>query len=171
MGTLKGYQISLVGLANGLHSFTFSIGDDFFEHFENSSLKGNRFEVRIDMDKHQNMFILKFEIKGSIRTSCDRCMADIIMPLQGEHQLIVKSAEGVSDDPDVEHIAPEAPIIEVGQMIYEFILISLPMVNVYDCEKESPRPCDEAALATLENSSKVADSGIWDALKNLEVEK
>lgn len=170
MGVLKGFQISLVGLSNGLHTYNFEIEDDFFEHFENESLKGDRFQVRIDLDKLPSMFIMKFEIAGSIQTTCDRCMAEIALPIQGNHKLIVKSEEGESNDPNVEYIAPEAMHINVDQMIYEFILMSLPMVNVYDCESESPRPCDEIALATLEEASAKPDSSIWDALKDLEVD-
>lgn len=170
MSALKGFQIPLVGMAEGSHTYTFNVADGFFEHFENQELIGNRFETRIDLDRQQDMFILQFEIKGSLDTQCDRCMADINLPISGNHQLIIKLAEGVSDDPEVEYISPESLHMDVDTWIYEHILMTLPLVNVYDCDSDDPIPCDDDALDMLEKAAEKPDSGIWDALKNLDVD-
>jgi len=171
MSALKGFQIPIIGLAEGTHSYTYNVNAEFFQHFENEELQQNQFEVRVDLDKQHQMFILHFEIKGSLDTECDRCMADITLPILGNHQLIIKLSDEEATDPDVEHISPDAIHLDIDQPIYEFILMSLPLVNVYDCEDDDPRPCDDDALDALDQSAKKGDSGIWDALKNLEVDK
>ena len=170
MSALKGYQISIIGMPDGSHSYTYNVGAEFFQHFDNQELQQGRFEVRIDLDKQQEMFILNFEINGSLDTECDRCMADISLPITGQHQLIIKLTDEEATDPDIEHISPDVMHLDVDQPIYEHILMSLPMVNVYDCDDDDPRPCDDDALDALEETAKKGDSGIWDALKNLEVD-
>ena len=171
MSALKGYQISIIGLPDGSHTYTYNIAADFFQHFNNQELQQCRFEVRIDLDKQQEMFILNFEINGSLDTECDRCTANISLPITGSHRLLIKLSDEESTDPDVEHISPDAMQLDVDQPIYEHILMSLPMVKVYECDEDDPRPCDDDALDALEQSTRKGDFGIWDALKNLEVDK
>lgn len=171
MSALKGYQIPIIGLADGSHTFAYNVTADFFQHFDNQELQQSRFEVRVDMDKQQQMFVLRFEINGSLDTECDRCMADISLPISGTHDLIIKLSDEEATDPDVEHISPDVMHLDMDQPIYEFIMMSIPMVSVYDCDEDDPRPCDDDALDALDESAKKGDSGIWDALKNLEVDK
>ena len=171
MNALKGYQIPIVGLADGRYTYKFNVDAAFFDHFENEEMQQHRFEVQIDLDKQLNMFILNFEINGTLDTECDRCLANISLPIQQSYRLIMKMEEGESEDPDVEHIAPDAMHIDVDHSIYEYVLMSLPMVNVYDCENDDPRPCDLDALDALEQSKDSGDSSVWDALKNIDVEK
>jgi len=170
MSALKGYQISIIGLPDGSRSYTYDVAAEFFQHFDNQELQQGQFHVRIDLDKQQDMFILNFEINGSLDTECDRCMANISLPITGHHRLIIKLSDEEATDPDIEHISPDAMHLDIDQPIYEHILMSLPMVNVYDCDNDDPRPCDDDALDALEQSAKKGDSGIWDTLKNLEVD-
>ena len=170
MSALKGYEIPIIGLTDGSHTFVYNVGAEFFQHFENEEHQQDRFEVKIDLDKQNDMFVLEFEINGSIDTSCDRCMADIKLPIHGSHRLIIKLEDGESKDPYIEHISPDALVIDVDQSIYEFILMSLPLVNVYDCDDADPRPCDDEALDALEKAADEGDTGIWDALKNIDID-
>lgn len=170
MQAIRGYQIPIVGMSDGKRSYTYVVDAAFFEHFENEELKAGRFEVRLDLDRLGDTLILHFDIKGSMDTTCDRCMADIILPIEDQHKLYIKLAEGESSDPDVEHIAPDTQQLDVSKPLYEHVLMSMPMTNVYDCTAEDPIPCDEAALDTLEEAAEKKDSGIWDALKNIELD-
>jgi len=170
MSALDGFQIPIIGMSDGAHSYSFDVADEFFEHFDKQELIGNRFETRIDLDKQNDMFVLQIEIKGTWDTQCDRCMADISLPILGSHRLIVKLKDGESDDPEVEYLSPDAIQLDVDGWIYEYLLMSLPIVNVYDCDDDDPRPCDDDALDKLEEDVEKTDSGIWDALKNLDVD-
>lgn len=170
MSALEGYQIPIIGMDQGAHSYSFEVTDTFFRHFEKEELIGNRFETRIDLDRQNDMFVLQIEINGKLGTQCDRCMADISLPISGSHSLIIKLKDGESDDPEVEYISPEATHLDVDGWIYEYLLMSLPLVNVYDCESDDPIPCDDDALDKLEEGTEKPESGIWDALKNLDVD-
>ncbi len=170
MSALKGYQIPIIGLVDGSHTYLYNVDAEFFQHFNNLEFQQDRFEVRLDLDKHQSMFVLDFEINGSLDTECDRCTARISLPIKGTHRLVIKLSDEASTDPDVEHLSPDVLHIDVDQPIYEFILMSLPLVKIYDCDSDDPRPCDDDALDALEQSAQKGDSGIWDALKNLDVD-
>ena len=38
----------------------------------------------------------------------------------------------------------------MAKYIYEYIVLSLPLIKVYDCENDDPLPCDEELLERLE---------------------
>ena len=62
--------------------------------------------------------------------------------------------------------------LDLAQIIYEFICVSLPLVNIYDCDNELPRVCNDEVLnklkQTSENTEEEQKNGsIWDSLKNL----
>jgi hypothetical protein len=62
----------------------------------------------------------------------------------------------------------------VAQLIYEFVLLSIPPRKVYDCEAEETRPCDMKALELLEaqeasESDDQTENPFKEALKNIDL--
>lgn len=171
MSELRGYKVPIVGMQDGISDYTFVPESEFFITYENDLLANGHFEVKLTLDKHNNMFIMNFEINGSIPTECDRCMANINLPITSLNQLIVKLEDEPSDDPDVDHIPVDSIHIDIAKYVYDFLVMSIPMVKTYDCEKENPKPCDIKALEALNINEERGDSGIWDQLKNIKVNK
>jgi uncharacterized metal-binding protein YceD (DUF177 family) len=69
-------------------------------------------------------------------------------------------------------ISREAPELNVAKFIYEFVVLSLPITNTYDCESENPRPCNMEVLDFLNKINEnddddVSGDSVWDALKDL----
>lgn len=172
------YSIPVKGLYNGIHQFEFQIDRFFFENFEHSPVADGAIQVQLEFDKHSDMYVLQFELEGTVRTECDRCLAEIDLPVAGSHRLLVKfSMEEEEEEADIAYISPEASQLNVAQYIYEFICLSMPIIKAYDCENETPRPCDEDMLNYLSNGEEAAapeekeeqekPNPIWDELKKL----
>jgi uncharacterized protein len=170
MDPLVPYTLPLKGLKNGIHTFHFQIGRDFFEHFEESPLEDGHFDLQLEVDKRPDLLVLDFDFAGKAFTECDRCLADIQLPVKGQNRLLVKFTEDDGEDEaDVFYLDPEVSSFKIAQFVYEYICLALPMIKVYDCEKDVPKPCDEEMLKYLKKDSESEENNnpFKEALKNL----
>lgn len=169
METLLPFSIPVKGLRTGVHHYEFQIGRAFFAAFEASPIEEGELAVNLQFDKRPGLYILQFDIRGTVKTECDRCLASINLPIVDSQQLLVKfSEEDEQEEADVIYIHAEATQLNVAQYIYEFIILAVPMIKVYDCESKEESPCDLEMLAYLEgeNEDQEASNPVWDALKN-----
>ena len=174
MESLKPFLIPIAGLKAGIHQFDFQIDETFFQNFENSPISAGKVQLSLEFDKRSDMIILRFNLKGRTPTACDRCMADINLPFEGNYTLIVKY-EDESDDTesDLVYINREETILDVSKFAYEYICLSIPLIKVYNCDEETELPCNTTILDRLNQQFSEDDdkepptNPIWDALKDL----
>lgn len=165
MDPLRRFTVPIKGLGLGIHPFEFEISKSFFSHFESSPIENGKFDVAIQLDKRIDMMVLAFSIDGSFNTACDRCLEKFDLPIKGDHDLIVKIAEEAREDDEIFYISDAQTELNLAKFIYEFIILSLPIVKITD--DESVHKCDEEVLNFLEGKTE-EDSGsnpLWDQLK------
>lgn len=169
MEPLKHFSIPIQGLKEGTHLFEFPIDSAFFKHFEDSPIEEGTIQVKLSFDKRSDMLILDFDLEGTVRTECDRCLATINLPIQDQQQLIIKYALEEKEEAEVVYLLREASELNVAKYIYEYICLSMPMIKVYDCENEDPSVCNEEVFDYLdqENDSDDSNNSIWDKLKEI----
>ncbi|MBK8625808.1 MAG: DUF177 domain-containing protein [Saprospiraceae bacterium] len=169
------FSLPFVGMKDGFHSYVFDVGQDFFAEFENAPINDGLFSVKVDVDKRSGHSALTFYISGHVSASCDRCLAEIRLPVNGEYELLVKVSNTATDDVEVIYIKDDQSNLYLGQVIYEFICLSLPLINKYDCESEVPKPCNEEVLSKL-NAPDILEEesnqtlNIWTGLKNIRLD-
>jgi uncharacterized metal-binding protein YceD (DUF177 family) len=170
MNPFVAYSIPIQGLKIGIHHFTYSVDDAFFGHFEESPVTVGKVDFELVFDKRADMIVLDFSLKGHVREICDRCTAQINLPIEDERQLIVKygEEEEVEEEDEVLFISREASALNVAQYLYEFTVLALPITNTYDCENDPELPCNFEILKYLNQDDDASDSdSVWDALKGL----
>lgn len=152
MNSLQAFILPLKGLGDGSHQFDFLVDDDFFQSFESSPVEEGKIKIVVKLDKRPTLLVFDFAFSGKVATSCDRCLVDIQLPLEGENRLLVKYGEGNDEhsDEDVVYISPETSSWSIAQYIYEYILLAIPLIKVYDCQEEANPPCDDQMLDKLE---------------------
>jgi len=150
MKKLGHFSIPLEGLKDGKREFMFQLNNEFFVEFENSPVKSGKFEARLDLEKKSNLIKLDFDIQGSLGTPCDRCLADIDLPLHMEDHLIIKYTDEARVEEEVIYITRDTDHINVAKFLYECICLNLPLIKVYDCREEEPYPCNEKILDKIE---------------------
>jgi uncharacterized metal-binding protein YceD (DUF177 family) len=174
MKPLQEFVIPLKGMKSGLHHHEFDIDGTFFAHYADSELRKCDVKIDIEMDRRPNMVLMQFTISGTIDTQCDRCQADIKLPISGEFPLIEKFGESEQDfaeEADVVVIHPDASVLNVAEHIYDFINLSIPISKVYDCENEEELPCDQVAKDILsgelnsEDDTDDPEDPFWEELK------
>ena len=121
------------------------------------------------------MLVLTFDLDGSIKTDCDRCLASINLPIESQEDLIIKFAEEADDEVDIVYIERGAAELNVATYLYEYICLAMPVANIYNCEDEEENVCDLKMLDYLDNKAaeeseeKKEDNSSnspWDELKD-----
>ncbi len=176
MKALKQFSIPFTGLKLGKHQFEFEIDKRFFDAFEYSLVKDGALKVTVELDKQETMLILHFHIWGTIQLNCDKCLSEFGQPIDLKERQIVKFAEDnlESDDLEIIMLNKKESEIDISEMIYEFINVSIPYIN--NCEQaENGQQCDpemieklaKLASGTVEKEEEQNDDPRWAALKKL----
>ena len=166
------YDLPILGLLPGTHTYEFQMDQDFFNLFEKSLVEEGKFNVDLVLEKKTDMILLDFTFQGTVNASCDRCLAPIQLPVEGSHQLILKYGQAKEEDEDVVFIERDQDHYNVAEFIHEIIELGLPISNTYDCRSEKIRPCDESVLKVLEEqqTKEMKDENpLWDSLKNINI--
>lgn len=172
MNSLQPYILPLKGLGDGKHQFDFVVDADFFLAFEASPVGKADIELSVELVKQPSLLVFNFVFSGWVETACDRCLTTIKLPTKGDNRLLVKygeDREDVSQD-DVAYIPAETSSWSMAQYVYEYILLSLPLIKVYDCKADEQPPCDNVMLEKLEGpeqeaTEEQANNPFRDALK------
>lgn len=171
------YNIPLSGLKEGLHTYDFEIGKEFFEEFEESELKEGSLKAYIEMYKRSSHLDLLIRITGAAMICCDRCLEMFSKPLECENRLIIKLGKSISeDDPDIFSIPSDEHELDLMQHFYEYIHLALPIKRVHPVDKNGKSACDPVMLKKLrellveEEGEEKKNDPRWDELKKLKNE-
>lgn len=190
MGKYSKYNIILKSLSDGKHDYEYQLMDDYFKLLgEDVEIKKGNVNVDLTLKKANNTFELNFLISGQVKVPCDRCLDEMVMPVETKNRLIVKFGAGYSEESDEIVIIPEDDgQINLAWFLYEFVALSLPMKKVHpqgECNKTmtSKLKRHNAGSSSDEGSE---DDGIdddldsdednssndsrWDALKDIQFE-
>lgn len=163
MDYLDQYEIPIQSIQNGLHHFNFEVDQAFFSCFEETPIKEGFYNTELVLDKRDNEFLLNFEIEGFFKAPCDRCLAEIEIPAKIKKLIWVKysmDGEKEANDEDIIFIAEDDEGFNVGSLLYELIVLSIPMVMRYDCENDENPKCDFKVLAYLDKGSKESEGNL-----------
>jgi uncharacterized metal-binding protein YceD (DUF177 family) len=175
---LREFEIAYIGLKVGVHKFNYDLDGKFFRHFEESPIHDCKVHVRLEFEKKETFFILNFFIDGSVGAECDRCLIPFNKEIFGDFTCYIKFAEDpfkAGGDDEVIFIPREQTVIDVSQLIYEYIILCLPMQRL-GCEKPGEEPqCNKEVLKHITNvageaGKKKSENEVdprWAALKNL----
>lgn len=150
------YSIDFHGLKTGeKYHYTFPIDDRFFARWPESEITQGRGMAEVEATKHASMIELRVKIDAEVRLTCDRCLDEFECPVHFEGQPVVKVSDTIPEgeqysgdahrevnnsDGDILWISPAEATLDLGQYIYESIMLSLPFQRVHpelkDCNQE-----------------------------------
>lgn len=171
----KELVLSLPGLPDGTTELKTTVTTDFFTQFEESPIGGASYEVRVVFDKKPGLYILHILANGWHEAECDRCLELIRIPGQADYQYffhLKSEAEEVADE-EVFLLDEGTVELDLRPLVYESIVLSLPIINVYNCEEDDQAPCDPKVLDILrdkENIESESTNPSWDVLKDIKFE-
>lgn len=104
---LDEYIIPFAGLNPGIHSYRLQIDRAFFDYFNQGEIKDGQLDVQLELEKEERMMIFRFRISGEVTLPCDRCNEPVVLPVQGDEQLIVKFGKEYAEQSDEVLVIPE----------------------------------------------------------------
>jgi uncharacterized metal-binding protein YceD (DUF177 family) len=170
-----GYKIKLAVAKDGKHNYSFEVKDKFFEIFDYSLLEKADIITRIQLEKNCNKFILSVSIEGEIHgLNCDLCADSLTVPITAETTFIIKeSVEQLESTDDIIYVQPKQSELEIRHLIYELIILALPVKRRHKSDASGNIKCNKKTLALVNQYSKkeyISDPR-WDALKKIKIEK
>ena len=165
MKALKEFVIPFVGLKEGLHDYSFEIGEKFFESFEYSEIDHGKIRAEVSMDRKERMLIFNFKLQGHVTIPCDRCMEEMDYPIDVNEGLIIKFGHEHKEETEEIVIIPETDShVDISGYIYEYIMLALPIKRVHP---DGEGGCDPSVMEKLDHQSPVEVDPRWEALKDL----
>ncbi len=162
------FSIPVLGLRDGEYRYEYQLDRSFFSRFEDAPIGDALIDVVLLLEKRSSMLILDVELDGVVAANCDKCTAPIQLPLESRQELIVKHSETPGEDDEVVFIHPSTSHFNVAKYFYEFCVLALPIVNVYDCERDEPLPCNLGVLEKLRQfKPDEGDNPFLDVLKKM----
>jgi len=170
MDYFEQFNIPVKGMNTGIHEYFFDIDNEFFNGIKDSLISEGDYKVKLKCDKRERMLVLDFEISGTYKAICDRCLANIEIPTLIDYTVYLKYGftSGENNDSDVIFIDENDHIYNLTDMIYQIITLSMPMQSLYDCQNDPNPRCDFEMLKRLENQKEETNiNPIWAKLKNI----
>jgi uncharacterized protein len=172
---MKDFKINIIGLSSKDHQFDFHIGEEFFRHYGNGIVSEGDLDVVVTLDKRETMIEARFEINGKVKLICDRSLDPFQHPLKIDKHMIFKfgdADEELSDE--IIMIHRDSDHLELGQYIYEFIALAVPMKKLhprYEGELDLEDEAEGKIIYTSGSDSEGGDEGDidprWEQLKKL----
>jgi uncharacterized metal-binding protein YceD (DUF177 family) len=126
--------------------------------------------------KAVGFFELLFDISGTVRIPCDRCLDDMDQPVETQLRLVAKLVAselvaGSPDEDDIVMVDERDGVLDLSWFIYESIALAVPIQHVHQ-----PGDCNDAMMRVLSEHSAARSSDAdakqeidprWEKLKGL----
>ena len=173
MCSLEQFKIDLKNQKDEVRTLDFDLDDWFFNALDGSEVKQGALHVSVSIRKMTGFYELLFHTEGTVTVTCDRCLDDMSQPIETDNRLIVKLGAAYSEEDDVMTVAEDEGILDTSWLIYEFIVLAIPIKHVH-----APGKCNPAMTKALEElsadrssdeeSTQSTDSR-WDKLRELNI--
>lgn len=181
MKQLNEFLIPFTGLKLGKHQFEYQISKSFFEIFDYDEFENANIKVNVVFEKKNTLLELNFKHKGTIHVPCDLTNEMFDFPIKGNHKVIVRFGDEYNNDNDELLILPHGEHeINVSQIIYEMIALSIPFRKVHPgvkdgtLDSEALKKLNELRVKEINIKNKNTEDNIdprWDKLKQLLTDK
>ena len=173
---MQPFIVPLSGLASGRTDFRWHAGGQFFSGFENSEILDADLVVCAVVDKAGRYVGVDLDIEGTVVVACDRCLADLTLPVSVRPAFSVKFGEAPEDASSTDEggreiiFLPETDAdMDLAQIVYDYVCTSLPLSRVHpdgECDPETVKYLNPEDKGDAEESGEPAESP-FAALKNL----
>jgi uncharacterized protein len=167
------YVIPFKGLKTGQHIFEFDINKEFFEPFSNVEINEASCRVEVELNKQTRILELSIHIKGYVKIRCDRCLEYFQLSRDILETLYVKFSDTEVVESDNIIIIPEKEHeLDLTQIIYEYIMLSLTYESKHPEDKDGISTCDPEIIKYLDEYSRGKENKQdtdprWNQLKSL----
>jgi len=175
-GLVNLFSVNIVGLSFSKHEFQFDLGNNFFQQYQSELVSEGKLKALIELDKHETFIEAIFEINGTVKLICDRSLDLFDFPIDIKQKLVYKYGEENKEiSEEVVMIHRDSAILDLGQPMYEYIVLSVPMKKLHPRfqEEDNEEEDVEGKLIYKSSDDSEDDNGNgstdprWEILKKL----
>jgi len=145
MGKFSQFKLQLKSMPEGIDREEYHLDKSFFVNMESDGVRDADLTVVLTTNHHAGVYDLQFQITGNITLLCDRCLDDMVLPLETGYHITVKYGEYYNDESDDLLEIPESDnYLNVAYMIYDTVMLAIPIKHVHPLGK-----CNRAMSAIL----------------------
>jgi uncharacterized metal-binding protein YceD (DUF177 family) len=171
MSILSFYNVAFKGLSQGKHIFDYEVDDKFFREFEGGLVDEGKVNVRLTLEKQSALMVLWFDLKGTIKVQCDRCLEMYDQPIESRDRIFVKFGEKeFNEGDDVIWVSTNDYQLNTAQLIYEYIGLAIPIKRIHPDDENGNSTCDPEMIEKLSKyvvEEEEQPNSVWDDLKKL----
>jgi uncharacterized metal-binding protein YceD (DUF177 family) len=148
---------------------SFKADVEFFKAFENEEIIGADVNVQCTASKRGQDILLDLAMEGTVTVVCDRCLDNLDLPVSVSAALVSRTEEGGEESADGREVILHEVTdkeIDLSQIVYDYICLSLPMQRVHPEGK-----CNPEVVRHLGRTIEVPDSVEDDAANPFSVLK
>lgn len=154
----ESFKIPLNDLKSGVLTRSWDVSKEFFEEFENEEVSSADLRVEVRAQKTGASVVIDVEIEGGLTVPCDRCLEDVVMPIDTAAYLKLRFGEGRldADEEDGRELVwiPEGESeFDLSQTIYDYALLDLP---IRKCHEDGE--CNPEAMKHITDDPGMEDS-------------
>lgn len=139
-------------MPEGTQEFAYHLDKQFFVNMESADVHDADLDVKLTVVHKHDIYNLAFHITGTVTLICDRCLDDLILPIDVTYDVAVKYGDDY-DETDELLIIPETDLtLNVSYMIYDTVSLAIPLKHVHPMGK-----CNRAMSALLRKHRAVKD--------------
>ena len=124
---MQPFVVSLPDLGGGPKLFEWRAGHEFFESFGNTEILDADIVVTARVSDRGLTVKADCEIHGGVTVACDRCLEDLVIPVDASFE---------------ETYTPESGELDLGQDVYDYVCISIPLQRTHpegECNVETTK--------------------------------
>lgn len=163
MSGLESLRIDLKGLHEGVNVFESDLDDEFFEALDSQEVHGGQLHVSLSIRKTSGFYDLTSHISGIVSVACDLCLDDMEQAVESDNRLVVKLGSEDSIEDDVVAVDENEGILDMSWLVYEFIMLSIPIKHVHAPGKCNPAMTEMLDRLSSDRSSDEGSSGAIDS--------
>jgi uncharacterized metal-binding protein YceD (DUF177 family) len=169
MDKFRNYEVEFSGLKNGKHEFRFEIDKEFFQHFDTEQeFTDPKIVADVLMEKHTTFLEFWITTSGTVNLVCDITNEPFDHPIANTIRVMVNFGEEYDDsEEDVITIPSSDHAFNVAQLIYEDVMLSIPMKKISPNISEEDLKNLEKYSPKDEIEEEPEGDPRWDALKKL----
>jgi len=172
---MRAYTVNIVGLSKTTHRFEFEVGNEFFSQYGASVVSEGALTAVVDLDKRETLIEATFDITGSVGLICDRSLDPFDYPVDAKKKLVFKYGDADQELSDeIIMIHRDTDTLELGQYIFEFITLEIPIKKLHPRfqEEEETDDLSEGKIIYTSKSDDDKNDGEdidprWEILKKL----
>ena len=131
---LTAYNIPLNDLKSGATEYDWNITEEFFKSFDNAEILSASVDVTVVVRKVSGNFLLDCRMSGELAVPCDRCLDELVLPVDAEVGLKLQYSKADVDEEDGREVVeiPQGCEFDMSQVIYDYVCLCIPIQHCHE---------------------------------------